>query len=202
MDTSPTEHPVLPYSAYGRVWVAAVSVVLVLGGAAMLLTLGPILSLFLLGTFYALGAALGVALSSDVPRVPHPVQTCATISACAAVAAFGITRTPGVMGPTALILLAASPPALRLAARVITRRPSTCPTGAFADPMPDLTACLETLDKDELLAVWESSALALARARGPHAVNEVVALRQLCLDEFERREPETFNLWLLTQYPS
>lgn len=201
MDTSPTQHRPPPHSAYCSVWVTVVSVGLLLGCAAMVFTLGPILSLFTLGTFCALGAAIGVGLSSAVPGIAHPVQTFATVSACGAVAVFGITQAPSVVGPTALLLLAVAPPVLRFAARTIVRQSPTRPAGAFAGTVPEVAALLETLDKDELQAVWETSAVALERARGRHAVSHVVTVRQLCLDEFERREPETFNLWLLTQYP-
>lgn len=65
--------------------------------------------------------------------------------------------------------------------------------------MPDMVDPLEVadvLDDLELCNAWHNSYLALQRAESPAARLEIVALRKLYLDSFERRDPRAFRAWM------
>lgn len=202
MDTSPTRGGSRSLTTYRKTWVAIGSVVLVLCGAIMLVTLGPLPSLIVVASMAGLGALVGGGVAFASPDAASSAISFAMAAASATVTAFGIAGVPWIFGPAAILLLATSPPVVqRLMMLTSSQGAAIRPSTAHADHLAKFTARLETLDTDQLRELWAASTVELARARSPRAVNDVVKVRHLCLDELERREPETFNLWLLTQYP-
>ncbi len=68
------------------------------------------------------------------------------------------------------------------------------------DPAPDWSPTLTVpthLSDHDLCLAWESSSRALRRCATPDARLEVVRVRQACLDELERRQPEAVRAWVL-----
>ena len=61
--------------------------------------------------------------------------------------------------------------------------------------LPDDTA-LHALDDAELCRTWRRSFVALQHSRSVARCLEVVRLRQLCLDELDRRHPKQLQRWL------
>lgn len=70
------------------------------------------------------------------------------------------------------------------------------PLDTAPDWSPTLTVPTHLSDADLCLA-WESSSRALRRCTTPTARLEVVRVRQACLDELERRQPEAVRAWIL-----
>ena len=70
------------------------------------------------------------------------------------------------------------------------------PLDTAPDWSPTLTVPTHLSDEDLCLA-WESSSRALRRCTTPTARLEVVRVRQACLDELERRQPEAVRAWVL-----
>ncbi|QNN51868.1 hypothetical protein [Nocardioides mesophilus] len=84
------------------------------------------------------------------------------------------------------------------------RKPTSSPSPPAVEwpPTPVADAEVEALEVPDLVAVedlclaWQSSFLALKRCTTPEARLRVVAERQACLDELERRDPEALHAWL------
>lgn len=70
------------------------------------------------------------------------------------------------------------------------------PLDTAPDWSPTLTVPTHLSDHDLCLA-WESSSRALRRCTTPSGRLEVVRVRQACLDELERRQPEAVRAWVL-----
>jgi hypothetical protein len=52
------------------------------------------------------------------------------------------------------------------------------------------------LSIEELCGVWTETATQLAQGAGPRDRQAVAEVRRICLDEFERRNPDGFHRWL------
>ncbi|WBQ04683.1 hypothetical protein [Kribbella sp. CA-293567] len=52
------------------------------------------------------------------------------------------------------------------------------------------------LSVEELCAVWSETTKTLAQGAGPRDRQAVAEVRRICLDEFERRNPDGFRRWL------
>jgi hypothetical protein len=68
-----------------------------------------------------------------------------------------------------------------------------------ADHLEDekLIASLQCpLSIEELCGVWGETAATLAHGAGPRDRQAVAEVRRICLDEFERRNPDGFQRWL------
>ncbi|MFI5712867.1 hypothetical protein [Kribbella sp. NPDC051620] len=68
-----------------------------------------------------------------------------------------------------------------------------------ADQLEDekLIASLQCpLSIEELCGVWGETAATLAQGAGPRDRQAVAEVRRICLDEFERRNPDGFQRWL------
>jgi hypothetical protein len=52
------------------------------------------------------------------------------------------------------------------------------------------------LSIEELCGVWSETATTLAQGAGPRDRQAVAEVRRICLDEFERRNPDGFHRWL------
>jgi len=70
------------------------------------------------------------------------------------------------------------------------------PLDSAPDWSPTLTVPTHLSDHDLCLA-WESSSRALRRCATTEARLDVVRVRQACLDELERRQPEAVRAWVL-----
>ena len=70
------------------------------------------------------------------------------------------------------------------------------PLDTAPDWSPTLTVPTHLSDHDLCLA-WESSSRALRRCTTTSARLEVVRVRQACLDELERRQPDAVRAWVL-----
>ena len=61
----------------------------------------------------------------------------------------------------------------------------------------ELIASLQCpLSIEELCGVWSETATTLAEGAGPRDRQAVAEVRRICLDEFERRNPDGFHRWL------
>ncbi|WP_350279025.1 hypothetical protein [Kribbella sp. HUAS MG21] len=61
----------------------------------------------------------------------------------------------------------------------------------------ELIASLQCpLSIEELCGVWSETATQLAEGAGPRDRQAVAEVRRICLDEFERRNPDGFHRWL------
>ncbi|MEU4603549.1 hypothetical protein AB0F43_11270 [Kribbella sp. NPDC023972] len=58
------------------------------------------------------------------------------------------------------------------------------------------------LSIEELCGVWTETATTLAQGAGPRDRQAVAEVRRICLDEFERRNPDGFNRWLEAGAPA
>jgi hypothetical protein len=52
------------------------------------------------------------------------------------------------------------------------------------------------LSIEELCGMWSETATTLAQGAGPRDRQAVAEVRRICLDEFERRNPDGFHRWL------
>lgn len=52
------------------------------------------------------------------------------------------------------------------------------------------------LSIEELCGVWTETATTLAQGAGPRDRQAVAEVRRICLDEFERRNPDGFHRWI------
>ena len=71
------------------------------------------------------------------------------------------------------------------------------PLDTAPDWSPTLTVPTHLSDHDLCLA-WESSSRALRQCTSTSARLEVVRVRQACLDELERRQPDAVRAWVLS----
>jgi hypothetical protein len=58
------------------------------------------------------------------------------------------------------------------------------------------------LSIEELCGVWSETTTTLAAGAGPRDRQAVAEVRRICLDEFERRNPEGFHRWLEAGAPA
>jgi hypothetical protein len=58
------------------------------------------------------------------------------------------------------------------------------------------------LSIEELCGVWTETATTLAQGAGPRDRQAVAEVRRICLDEFERRNPDGFHRWLEAGAPA
>lgn len=86
----------------------------------------------------------------------------------------------------------------------LATEPEPRPVTAYADePLdtaPDWSPSLSVpshLSDHDLCLAWESSGLALRRCTTTSERLELVRVRQACLDELERRQPEALRAWVL-----
>ena len=58
------------------------------------------------------------------------------------------------------------------------------------------------LSIEELCGVWGETAMTLAEGAGPRDRQAVAEVRRICLDEFERRNPDGFHRWIEAGAPA
>lgn len=135
---------------------------------------------------------------SSKRRFSHLVRPAVFVAL--AVVALGLVAS--VSGPGLLLVLVLAgvtmPPA-RSGLRLALGGPAA--PGSLTGPVePGCTRLptkpLAELTDQELCSAWRSSFAALHATTSPLVAEAVVALRQLCLDEMEKRDPEALQAWL------
>ena len=99
--------------------------------------------------------------------------------------------------PIAVIAGITSPPAARFV-RSLLRSRSVARLAAGASLPPDhrMSSAVEDLDDLQLCRVWHRSYFSLREARSVGQRCKIVALRQACMEEMERRDPDGLRSWL------
>ena len=200
MDTSASpRRPEL--QGYRLLWRGFAWTTVLLCSLAALLTLGALRSLVVVALMTAVGALYGFVLTADLSWVHRPVRSTAVAWGAATPVLVGL---PGAAHGTGLGILAAlvitSPPLVaRLAARVApVADPAPRPSSACSG-LDSFDVLLGACDDRELTAAWHESEAALRAATTAEDVARVAGVRQLYLDELERRSPESFGRWLAAQ---
>jgi hypothetical protein len=171
-----------------------------------ILLLGPLAASILLAVVFALVWPLAVVIRNATDDAPYqsPVTVAATASA-AVLCLPGLVRLLawGALGLAAAGILAAvfvlidlvipeRRPRLSRQQRQLARMTES---QFFEDEV--LIASLKCpLSIEELCGVWTETATQLAQGAGPRDRQAVAEVRRICLDEFERRNPDGFSRWL------
>lgn len=183
-----------------RLWWWSTTVVVTVGVlmAPALAPEGTILPLCLSGAVIA--AAVSGGMASDGVPAHRRLQDAVRNALLTAVGVLAMAAYVVLLGRAALllVLLAAvtSPPAQGWwRRRFASPRPAVRPVSAVVtaeepDPSP------ADMSTAQLLAVWRRSCWDLKGATTARARAQVVARRQDCLDELERRHPEAVQAWL------
>jgi hypothetical protein len=148
-----------------------------------------------------LGALYGFVLTADLPRVRRPVRSSAVVCGAGTLVLVGV---PGAERGVGVGLLAAlvvtSPPLVaRLAARAGSGANPTAGPWSACCGLDSFDVLLRACNDDELTAAWYASEAALREGTTVEDVARVASVRQLYLDELERRSPESFGRWLAAQ---
>lgn len=191
-----------------RVGVAAGLGVGTAGAMAGVLLLGPLAASVLLVVVFVLVWPLAGVVRHVTDDAPYGSATVVAASAAAAVLSLpGLVRLLawGALGLTAALILATLFVLIDLV--VPDRRPHVRPSRkrrrlerlSEAQLVEDerLIASLQCpLTIAELCGVWSETATQLAHGAGPRDRQAVAEVRRICLDEFERRNPDGFHRWL------
>ena len=186
--------------AYRSTWTSVASLAVLVCGVATLVTLGVVRFVVVVGVMATLGALFGLVLALDLPRLRRPVLTGAAVCSGATLLLVG---TPGAahgagMAPVLLLVLTSPPLLARLGAPGPGDGPVPEQPTDRSGRLADVGVLLGRRD-DQLSAAWCESETLLREATTAEEAARVVALRQLYLDEVERRSPEAFGRWLATQ---
>lgn len=196
-----------------RLWHATTGVIVGLGVVCALLVWGRTIWVY---GFVSCGLlALMLAGHVESPSVRRPLRTAGGV-VVAVTAAAGLVTALGWAGLTLLVLLAATHPAV---VRMLLPGPETGGaegTGQGQGQHPDVATSLRddqagpemvstglpeaasvpSLDDESLCQAWRRSFVHLATCRLPSRRLEIVHLRQLYLDELDRRHPAAVQRWL------
>jgi hypothetical protein len=170
------------------------------------LLLGPLAASILLAVVFALVWPLAAVIRHVTDDAPYQSPVMVAAAAAAAVLCLpGLVRLLawGALGLAAALVLAAVFVLIDLV--VPERRPRRSrqqrklarlsETQFFEDEA--LIASLKCpLSIEELCGVWTETATQLAQGAGPRDRQAVAEVRRICLDEFERRNPDGFHRWL------
>ncbi|TCM47142.1 hypothetical protein EV648_105623 [Kribbella sp. VKM Ac-2568] len=183
------------------------------GLLAGVLLLGPLAATILLAVVFTLAWPLAAVVLHIADEVPYrsPVLV-------AAASAGGVLCVPGMVkllswGAVGLVialfaagvfvLIDLALPGDRRPRRRDRRRQKTQYRGlaalSRADDFEDekLIASLQCpLSIEELCSVWGETTATLAQGAGPRDRQAVAEVRRICLDEFERRNPDGFLRWI------
>jgi hypothetical protein len=197
---------------YRDAWVTVTAVVLVCGVWLAIADYTVLTAVTIFFFAWVMGGCALFMLYDDArPRCGKiRLVTESALIGLAAVAASGMVALLGAAACLPLVCLAASSPwAVRRAMRVSRRRdpadkpmgdkPPTEPVpGPLTEPSPVVFPALiaADLDLEELCWAWRRSYVRLLRCRTAVETARVVAERQQCLDELERRNPEGLSSWL------
>lgn len=173
---------------------------------AGVLLLGPLAASILLAVVFALVWPLAAVIRHVADVAPY--KSSATVAAAAAAAVLclpGMVRLLawGALGLAAALVVAALFVLIDLVVPERRPRPSRqqrklarlSETQVVEDEA--LIASLQCpLSIEELCGVWSETASQLAHGAGARDRQAVAEVRRICLDEFERRNPDGFHRWL------
>ncbi len=189
-----------------RIAVAAGLGVGTTGVLAGVLLLGPLASSIVLAVVFALVWPLAAVIRHVNDEVPY--KSAVTVAAAAAAAVLclpGLVRLLawGALGLAAALIVAAVFVLIDLL--VPERRPrrswqqrklARMSETQFIEDEALIASLQCPLSIEELCGVWAETATQLAQGAGPRDRQAVAEVRRICLDEFERRNPDGFNRWL------
>jgi hypothetical protein len=177
------------------------------GALAGVLLLGPLPASILLAVVFALVWPLASIVRHVAEESPYESPlTVAAVAAAAVLCLPGLVRLLawGAAGVAVALVLAVLFVVIDLVmperwpwAR--SRKQREIERLAEAELLDDekLIASLQCpLSIEELCGVWTETATTLAQGAGPRDRQAVAEVRRICLDEFERRNPDGFHRWL------
>jgi hypothetical protein len=198
MKTTPTNRS-RNLTAYRLLWRGVVATTVLITGIVTLLTLGVVRSVVAVTMMMGLGALYGLVLGPSIPQARHPVLTGAAVAGGATLVVVGSPGAAHGLGLVPLAVLTGTSPTLvaHLAARLsapASALPASAPVG-----LDGFDVLVRAWDDDELADAWYRSEAALHEAATVEDLTRLAGVRQLYLDELERRSPEDFDRWLAAQ---
>lgn len=189
----------LDSTAYRLLWRVVVATTVLLTGIVTLLTLGVVRFAVVVTLMMGLGALYGLVLGPTIPQARHPVLTGAAVAGGATLVVVGAPGAAHGLGLVPLAVLVGTCPTIvaRLTARLstgVSDLPTFAPVG-----LDGFDVLVRAWDDDELTAAWHQSEAALQEATTVEELARLACVRQLYLDELERRAPEEFGRWLAAQ---
>jgi hypothetical protein len=200
MDTSAS--PIRPeLRGYRLAWRTVAWTTVVLCGLAGLVTFGVVRSMVTMTLMAGVGALYGYVLTADLPRVRRPVRTSAVVCGAGTLVLVGVPGAAHGVGLGVLaVLVATSPPLVaRLAVRVGAGADRMSVPSSGCSGLDSFDVLLQACDDNALAAAWYESEAGLREATTVEEVARIAGVRQLYLDELERRSPDDFSQWLATQ---
>jgi hypothetical protein len=181
------------------------------GALVAVLMLGAAATLALVGIVFALVWPLAAVIKhlADEP-INHSSASIAAYAAGVVLCLPGVARlfTWGAAGLAVIVVAGAAFVALDLLLSTRSPRDSrrTDEPGLSAEQALEderLIARLQCpLSIEELCGVWRETTVTLASGAGVRDRQAVAEVRRICLDEFERRNPEGFLQWIEAGAPS
>jgi hypothetical protein len=176
------------------------------GVLAGVLLLGPLAASILLAAVFALVWPLAAMVRHVAGEAPYESPVIVAAAAAAGVLCLpGLVRLLawGAVGLAVALLVAGLFVLIELVTPERRPRPSRGQRKLErlkeAELLEDeqLIASLKCpLSIEELCGVWTETATTLAQGAGPRDRQAVAEVRRICLDEFERRNPDGFHRWL------
>jgi hypothetical protein len=185
-------------------WASAWSLIAALGVGIAILAWGPTTTLVTASVITGLGFLMQALMQPERPvgQVDWELRTCRALFSAAAVVSFVVLcqGVPELALPLLAIAVVTHPRVLQLARG--PRRAGidgtdvlvTPPAHETVHPLPGPTEAARLTD-EELCLAWRRSFRCLERARTTIAVQDVVRLRQVYLDELARRHPSGIQAW-------
>ncbi|MFI5696705.1 hypothetical protein ACIA58_32930 [Kribbella sp. NPDC051586] len=194
--------------AVRRMGVAAGLGVGTAGALSGVLLLGPLAGSILLTVVFLLVWPLAAVVRHVADEEPYGSSALIAAACAAAVLCLpGLVRlfAWGALGVAAALVLAAlfvvidlvvpdRPPRRRRSRK--QRRLERLTEVQFAEDERLIESLQCPLSIEELCGVWSDTASQLSRGAGLRDRQAVAEVRRICLDEFERRNPEGFHRWL------
>jgi hypothetical protein len=182
---------------YARCWHRTVGVIAALGVGVAMLEWSPPLAALALVIISGVVALIEGVLANELVRVVAPPPTIAALLARSLVV--------GSAAVSLMALVAASPPVALLFGTLATvtspwliagltrrERASTPPPQEACEQPTDVSG----LDDEQLCHLWRDTFWDLHEVVGIDARLRLVALREACLQEMEKRNPDALTAWL------
>ncbi len=198
-------------SWYDRVWTAAAGIATAVGLFDAVRLMGPFA---LVGVFLAtalVGGATALAWSPVLSLTAPPVILGGPAAAAVLVVTIGlghllqlsalwlvtglVLTSPLVVARVRRRVRPSSAAPVRSAVLAESSSPSAVAATLVVDPQPDLVVP-DRMPVSDLCEAWRSSFVALQRATSVESRMRVVRMRELYLDELERRNPDALTAWL------
>ncbi|MGW1346108.1 hypothetical protein ACWCOV_34000 [Kribbella sp. NPDC002412] len=189
-----------------RVVIAAGLGVGTTGVLAGVLLLGPLAASILLVVVFALVWPLAAVIRYVADDAPYQSAVIVAAAAAAGVLCLpGLVRLLawGAVGLAVALVVAGLFIVIELVTPERRERPSRRQrkvarlTELQLQEEEQLIAALQCpLSIEELCGVWTETATTLAQGAGPRDRQAVAEVRRICLDEFERRNPDGFHRWI------